>query len=127
MEEINVKYFAPAEARKTLPLVGQIVGDILENGKKIRELTDNFIGIIDGNKEIEALSKKIEGYIGELEEIGCYYKDWNFEIGLVDFPGVIDGKEVFLCWRSDEKDILYYHGIEEGYSGRMRIPEDQSI
>lgn len=127
MEEINIKYFTAAEARKTLPLVEQIVGDILKNGKKIRELTDNFIGIIDEKEEIKNLSEKIEGYIEELEEIGCYYKDWNFQIGLVDFPGFIDGKEVFLCWRSDEKDILYYHGIEEGYSGRMRIPEDQSI
>jgi len=99
----------------------------VQNGKKKRELTDNFIWIIDENKEIEALSKKIDCYKGKPEEIGCYFKDWNFEIGLVDFPGVIDGKEVFLCWRSDEEDSSYYHRIEEGYSGKMRIPEDQSI
>ena len=61
--------------------------------------------------------------MAELEEIGCFYKDWNFTIGLVDFPAIIDGKEVLLCWRSDEDDILYYHGFEDGYAGRKEIPD----
>jgi len=62
--------------------------------------------------------------MSELEEIGCYFKDWNFSIGLVDFPSVINGEEVLLCWRSDEDDIKYFHRIEDGYSARQLIPEE---
>jgi hypothetical protein len=60
----------------------------------------------------------------ELEEIGCSYKDWSFELGLVDFPSIIDGKEVLLCWRSDEESVKYYHGLLEGFAGRKPIPDD---
>lgn len=66
---------------------------------------------------------KISDYIAELEELGCFYKDWNFSIGLIDFPSVIDGKEVMLCWKSDEPDILFYHGLQDGFAGRRPIPE----
>jgi hypothetical protein len=59
----------------------------------------------------------------ELEEIGCFYKDWNFSIGLVDFPAIINGEEVYLCWKTDEEKIIYYHRIHEGFSGRKLIPD----
>jgi len=42
----------------------------------------------------------------------------------VDFPSVINGEEVLLCWRSDEDDIKYFHRIEDGYSARQLIPEE---
>lgn len=59
----------------------------------------------------------------EFKEIGCFYKDWNFAVGLVDFPAIIDGEEVYLCWKSDEEKILYYHGISDGFRGRKLIHE----
>jgi hypothetical protein len=38
--------------------------------------------------------------------------------GLVDFPAIIGGKEVFLCWERDEDDIDFWHDIDSGYAGR---------
>ena len=66
----------------------------------------------------------INEYLKEIEDLGCYYKDWNFSIGLVDFPSVIQGREVLLCWRSDEDEITYYHNMEAGYQGRKLIPAE---
>jgi hypothetical protein len=60
----------------------------------------------------------------ELEALGCFYKDWNFDLGLVDFPALIDGEEVLLCWRSDEPEVRWYHPLDGGYSGRKPIPEN---
>ena len=65
---------------------------------------------------------QINQLINELTEIGCFYKDWNFTHGLIDFPALINNETVFLCWRSDESQILYYHKIESGYTGRISIP-----
>ncbi|MFH1197214.1 MAG: DUF2203 domain-containing protein [bacterium] len=121
MDPIKTKHFTPAEAMKTLPLVKRIVRDILNNGTQIREIFESTGGEIEGNTEVERLSAELNHYLHELEELGCYYKDWNFEIGLVDFPAIIDGNEVYLCWRSDEEEILFYHGIDEGYAGRKKI------
>jgi len=123
MHTTELKYFTPKEAEKTLPLVKQIVKDILDASFQIRTVVESLGGSARENDEVKKIASKINGYIRELEEIGCYYKDWNFSIGLVDFPAVINGEEVFLCWRSDEFNIRYYHGINEGYAGRKEIPE----
>lgn len=124
MTEIQEKYFTPLEANNTLPLVKQIVRDILDKGFEIKTIADSLNGKTDGNEEIQNLIYQIQSFIAELKDIGCYYKDWNFSVGLVDFPSIIDDREVFLCWRSDEPSITFYHGIDEGYTGRKKIPED---
>ena len=118
----ELKYFTPAEARSTLPLVKKIVKDILDTSRGMRLIADEISTDAESNVRIQKLADNIEGYMLELEEIGCFFKDWNFSIGLVDFPAIIEGKEVFLCWRSDEDDILYYHEIEAGFAGRKPIP-----
>lgn len=102
----------------------RIVKDILDTSHQIRSLTTVLEEESKDHPQIEALLDELKSYIAELEEMGCFYKDWNFSIGLVDFPAMIDGKEVFLCWRSDEPEIRYYHEIEAGYAGRKLIPEN---
>jgi hypothetical protein len=123
MSAIEVKHFTVKEARRTLPLVKQIVRDILNNAFEIRTIAESLNGQIEENREIENLANQINTFMKELEEIGCTYKDWNFQIGLVDFPSIIDEEEVLLCWRSDEDDIRFYHSLSDGYTGRKPIPE----
>jgi hypothetical protein len=118
----DLKYFTPAEASKTLPLVRKIVKDILDTSREMRLIADEIDSDAENDPRIKRFADDIEKFMLELEEIGCFFKDWNFSIGLVDFPSVIDGEEVFLCWRSDEDDVLFYHGINDGFSGRKSIP-----
>ena len=121
---IETKYFTPTEAKKTLPLVKQIVMDILDKSRRMRMIAGEITGPIEENAAIQKMAGEANKFMSELEEIGCYFKDWNFSIGLVDFPSVINGEEVLLCWRSDEDDIKYFHRIEDGYSARQLIPEE---
>jgi hypothetical protein len=121
---IETKYFTPAEARKTLPLVKNIVNDILQTTVGIRLIAKDLDGKIEEDPTVKKLIADVNNFMQELEEIGCFYKDWNFSIGLVDFPALIDEKEVFLCWKSDEDDIRYYHEIEAGFAGRKIIPAE---
>lgn len=123
MNDTEIKYFTPKEAKLTLPLVKQIVKDILDAGFIIKSIADALDGKIENNEEVKLLLTKMNGYLMELEEIGCYYKDWNFTVGMVDFPSMIYDDEVFLCWQSNEDDILYYHRPEDGFAGRRKIPE----
>ncbi len=121
---IDTKYFTPEEARKTLPLVRKIVKDILDTTREMRLLAEDLEGDVENDTQIKKMAAEVNGFMKELEEIGCEFKDWNFTIGLVDFPAIIDGKEVYLCWKSDEDDIRYYHDLEAGFSGRKLIPND---
>jgi hypothetical protein len=121
----DLKYFTPSEAKKTLPLVRKIVKDILEASREMRLIAEEIGEHAQNDPRIQNLAGNVESFMSELEEIGCYFKDWNFSIGLVDFPAIIDGKEVFLCWRSDEDDIIYYHEVEVGFAGRKLIPPEE--
>ncbi len=121
----DLKYFTPSEAKKTLPLVSKIVSDILDTSREMRLIADEIGGKVENDPRIQKLADNVESFMQELEEIGCFFKDWNFSIGLVDFPAIIDGKEVFLCWRTDEDDIMYYHEMETGFAGRKLIPPEE--
>jgi hypothetical protein len=45
----------------------------------------------------------------------------DLDRGLIDFPALLDGKEVFLCWEKAEADIQYWHDLDTGYSGRKKL------
>lgn len=124
MAQVETKFFTPAEAKKTLPLVKRIVRDILNNAYQIKTIAESLGGKIDDNEEAARLIRDVDFFMRELEEIGCSYRDWSYEVGLVDFPSIIDGEEVLLCWRTDEPEIIYFHGVNEGYAGRKLIPEE---
>lgn len=120
----EVKFFTPKEADQTLPLVKKIVEDILRAGKEIRDLSIKIGAHAEEDLGVIRLMDQLEDLFVELENLGCSYKDWNFSLGLVDFPAIIEGREVFLCWRSDEDGLKFYHEMEEGFTGRKAIPED---
>lgn len=66
--------------------------------------------------------KKIRKLIADIHGSGVEIK--GIESGLVDFPAIREnGEEVFLCWKIDEKDIEFWHGIKEGFQGRHHIDE----
>jgi hypothetical protein len=119
----EVKTFSVTQAAKTLPLVRGIVSDILKTGQAIRDLSVETEKPED-NPEINRLMDVLDELFDEIESIGCFYKDWNFTEGLVDFPAKIAGRDVMLCWRSDEENIRYYHDSEAGYAGRRLIPKE---
>lgn len=117
-----MKVWTPVEANRALPLVRQIVGDILERGKDLRSLHEKEHRSADDEYRLQQLTGQIEELRGELLEIGCDYKDWGFEKGLVDFPGYIDGEPVLLCWSTEEIAVTWYHGVLDGFAGRKPIP-----
>jgi len=114
--------FTPAEANRTLPLVRRIVSDILARGKELRALAKSR-DAANAQARLGVLEGEIRELAEELERIGCSYKDWGFEAGLVDFPSEIEGEPVLLCWRTDEDRVSWYHTPEAGFGGRTPIPE----
>lgn len=126
----QTKYFTPQEANRTLPLVRSIVTDILRIGSQLRDRITLIMKSGEDPRNDEyciAFSDTLKELHAEIEELGCEYKDWNFQIGLVDFPAIIEGREVLLCWQSDEESIKHYHGFTDGYAGRKLLPTSYLI
>lgn len=119
-----MKRFTPAEATAMLPLVRRIVADILTAGQSLRQFAERERFSDEHSPEFTALKNALLGYFDELEDLGCSYRDWNFSVGLVDFPAHINGREVLLCWKSDEQDVRFFHGTDEGFLGRKPIPAE---
>jgi hypothetical protein len=59
--------------------------------------------------------------LAEIDAIGVQVKD--MEKGLLDFPCIVDGRTVLLCWKLGEKEIGYWHSIEDGFAGRKPLDE----
>jgi hypothetical protein len=67
-------------------------------------------------EEAEAVARCLE----RISELGAVVKD--LDTGLVDFPAMRGGEDVFLCWQLGEDEIRYWHGLEEGFAGRKELP-----
>jgi hypothetical protein len=71
----------------------------------------------EGDKALQ----DIKDALAEIDAIGVQVKD--LDIGLLDFPCVVDGEIVLLCWKYGEEKIQFWHGMEEGFRGRKPIDE----
>ena len=69
--------------------------------------------------ERDRSSQETRDTMAELEEIGVQVKD--LEKGLLDFPSVMDGQEILLCWLLGESEIGFWHTAEEGFAGRKPL------
>jgi hypothetical protein len=120
------KYFTPDEANATLPLVRRIVSDLLDRGRALRAIQGE--GPIQDAAVLDhatALEREVQELGAELEALGCRYRDWEFEVGVVDFPARIGEHEVMLCWRHDEPRIEWYHGPNQ--TPEQRRPLDELV
>jgi len=126
------KPFTVESANRTLPLVRRIVEDLVRQyGRWQQRLTAFEIaaaGVESARtsetaalqREVQALAAEIEGYVEELASLGAEAKA-PLDAGLVDFPGEIDGRPVYLCWRLGESSIQHWHELDAGFAGRQPL------
>jgi len=125
--------FTAEQADRTLPLVRRIVEDIVRADASWREVVDDLErqrSAIDGERadvrvrELERraaeLAREMDALEEELGELGITLKDRR--IGLIDFPGELDGRQVWLCWRLGEPAVRYWHELDAGFAGRQPLP-----
>ncbi|HKW57253.1 MAG TPA: DUF2203 domain-containing protein [Candidatus Acidoferrum sp.] len=73
--------------------------------------------------EHQQLAQSLKAALNRILQTGCLIKD--LEVGLLDFPAVIDNEDVYLCWKFGEDRIRFYHRQDEGFAGRKPIdPRD---
>jgi hypothetical protein len=93
--------------------------------KEEERITMSGGGMIDreawktGAARVERLTTAIQEALQAIADMGGTPKD--LEMGLVDFLHVRDGREVNLCWKYGEREIRFWHGLDEGYSARKPL------
>lgn len=127
-----MQLFTVDQANRMLPLVRRIVDDLVREhrlrSEKLVELDLLGSGAIADlpdaratalEREIQSLTKEIDGFERELRALGILLKDPR--MGLIDFPANLDGRRVLLCWHLGEPSVQYWHDENTGFAGRQPL------
>ena len=121
------RHYSLAEAEELLPEIRiwfeALCGLRSRMADQIRFLDERIRSGHDvGGKRLEEHIIALSGFYHTLREFSSrdiIIKD--YDRGLVDFPHLRDGREVFLCWEKDEPGIGFWHELDSGYSGRKPL------
>jgi len=114
-EEANAEL---AELRERLPRLRDARREVIRSSERITEAVAADGGGVAGTDWFEA-QRNLKAEVIYLAERGILLRDP--ESGLVDFPGEIEGRPVFLCWRLGEDGVAWYHEQHAGFSSRKAL------
>jgi hypothetical protein len=117
--------FTLEQANRTLPYVSRVVGDIVKAHKQATDLQSKLETLRPGRtydnteRDLGRVCERLQVLVEELTSVGCELKD--YQIGLVDFFGRHQGRDVCLCWRLGEARVNYWHELHTGFAGRQPV------
>jgi hypothetical protein len=132
------RFFTLAQAEKLLPQVESAIREAIARkseydhaeadwqsfSRRVTELGGMQVDrsrLIEQKNRREAAALHVKNSIERVHEFGCLVKD--LDIGLIDFPTLLEGETVYLCWKLGESGIQFWHGVHEGFRGRKTIDE----
>jgi hypothetical protein len=134
----ETKTFTLAEAQNLLPVVESLLQRAIDAKQEAqvieREMQDLHQKIfLAGGMQVDVIAaarrraeqtaalRRAQDAVNELDAIGVQVKD--LDKGLLDFPCMLDGEVVLLCWKLGEPEIAHWHTLEAGFQGRQPIDE----
>ncbi len=129
------------EGNRMLPLLRRIVNDITKKWELIiykrteleclekgfdnshRDLTheEREVKIEQLKQDLNYLIDRINSYIREVDDLGCFVEE--FKRGIINVPSLYVGRKVFLCWTPEEDDVCHWHELDESHNDRVRIKD----
>ena len=144
-----VRFYDIDDANAVLPELGTIVGVLGEQRSELVRLRDEVLaagktrnegaptavggaaGGPDGppiSSELRLTRLRMQGLIDQMaagvariDALGLTLRD--IERGLVDFPALVSGRQVWLCWQLGETSIGWWHGLDTGFDSRRPLAE----
>jgi len=131
-----MRIFTLDEAQALLPVVESLLNRAIEAKQAAAELEEEQSALVQrvflqGGVLLDvaktqkrktaqvALIQRAKDSLQEINAIGVQIKD--LDIGLLDFPCLLDGETVLLCWKRGEPRIDFWHRVEDGFRGRQPI------
>jgi hypothetical protein len=129
------KLFTVEQANAVLPLVRAITIDLVRLSREVIERRERLAFLSTGRnasakdpyseelaqieEELGKDSEQLQAYVEELRALGVEPK--SGPEGLVDFPALVDDRLVYLCWKLGEPEVLHWHELDAGFSGRQSL------
>jgi len=120
------RYYTVGEANQAIPQIEPLVRSLSQRAGALNGMRSRKAGVSprpacdtrvdpDYFRELEVLNRELR----DLSQRGCEIKD--LRSGIVDFPALLNGREVCLCWRLGENAISHWHEVDAGFKGRQPI------
>ena len=130
------QYFTRAQAEQLLPRIEQTIREglvlkadfqeadqILKSAARAVSMSGgmnvNRERLLAARQQRDTSATKLQAALEFIHSQGCQVKD--LDIGLLDFPTLYHGREVYLCWKLGEERIDFWHEVDAGYRGRRPI------
>jgi hypothetical protein len=135
------RFFDLDEANAALPELRTILATLRDERTQLIALRDEFArettperaaGPADPDPAIDEERRRIrlrmqgvidqmQAGVARIDELGVTLRE--IETGLIDFPALVTGRQVWLCWRLGEGDIEWWHELDEGFAGRRHLSD----
>ena len=124
---LHERHYTREEANALLPRVGPLLRklreakDLLTDAEAHEALAEAAPGNGGGGEGVQVGESFLEvrKLLETLNDAGIVVRD--VDRGLIDFPSLLEGREVYLCWELGEDSVDYWHEIEGGYGGRQPL------
>ena len=133
------RFFTLSQAEKLLPQVESAIREAIARKSEYDQAETEWQSfsrrvMVSGGMQVdrsrlseqknrrEAAALDVRNSIERVHEFGCLVKD--LDNGLIDFPTLLNGQEVYLCWKLGENGIQFWHGVQEGFRGRKAIDQE---
>jgi hypothetical protein len=124
---IHERHFTTEEANRLLPEIEPVLRALRDARDRLTdaELHEALAtaapanGGGDPGRRVGQAFLDVRGMLAELAGLGLVVRD--IDRGLIDFPAIVDGREVYLCWQLDEDEVAFWHDLESGFGGRQRL------
>jgi hypothetical protein len=121
------KHYTREEAKALLPQVRKWLEQLEQSRDHLLKVDKRLSSLMEpgrdaGGELVNSWARTMADFrtaMSEFQQREILIKD--IDRGLIDFPAIIGGKEVFLCWEKDEEDIEFWHDLDTGYAGRERL------
>ena len=129
------RVFTNQEANAALPLVRAIVADLVTLAREVTERRQRLLALAPSRprrsadpyqeerdfaeEELEGDARRLAEYVEELRQLGVETR--SVTEGLVDFPAVLAGRNVWLCWKLGEPEVAFWHEADAGFWGRQPL------
>lgn len=121
------KHYTRDEARALLPSVRKWLSKLGVLRRQIAQFDQVLAELLKEGSDVggDVVNRSVRAR-ADFKEVVMEFLDRQIQIkdldrGLIDFPAIVGGKEVFLCWEQDEEDIDFWHDLETGYAGREKL------
>jgi hypothetical protein len=121
------KHYTREEARELLPQIREWLKHLAQVRNWLEECDRKVQHLLKAGADVggETANNWVR-FAAEFQKLVREFRQREIQIkdidrGLIDFPAIIGGREVFLCWEQDEDDIEFWHELDTGYAGRERL------